>query len=60
MTFQFDSFMDFLAMGGYATYVWVSYGLFFLFVVANVLSPLLSKRKILRQLMARSEREENR
>lgn len=27
---QFDSFSDFLAMGGYGFYVWISFGLSFL------------------------------
>ena len=59
MNFQFESFSDFLGMGGYALYVWVSYGLFLLFIVGNVVPPLLSKQKILKQLIARSRREEN-
>ena len=59
MNFQFESFSDFLNMGGYALFVWVSYALFLLFILGNVVPPLLSKKKILKQLIARSQREEN-
>ena len=58
MEFQFDSFIDFLQMGGYALYVWAVYGLFAVFVAFNVISPLLAKRRILRQLKGRIDRSE--
>lgn len=60
MSFQFDSFAEFLDMGGHALYVWSAYALFLLFIAGNVLFPLLSKKKILKQLVARSAREGNR
>ncbi|MEX2367568.1 MAG: heme exporter protein CcmD [Pseudohongiellaceae bacterium] len=58
--FQFDSFGAFLDMGGYAQYVWPVYILFALFFVITVIPPILFRRKILKQLRARMEREENR
>ena len=57
--FQFDGFMEFLAMGGYAIYVWPVYILFALFFATTVLPPTLGRKKILRQLRARMERLEN-
>ena len=36
MTIQFDTIAQFLAMGKYAAYVWPSYGLTLLAVVANI------------------------
>jgi heme exporter protein D len=57
--FQFDGFMQFLDMGGYAIYVWPVYILFALFFVTTVLPPTLGRKKILRQLKARLERTES-
>ena len=37
----------FFAMGGYALYVWGSYGVTFLLIVAEILSLTLRKRGIL-------------
>lgn len=54
--FQFDGFMQFLDMGGYAIYVWPVYILFALFFVTTVLPPILGRKRILRQLKARMER----
>jgi len=38
--------MEFLAMGGYARYVWGSYGIFALVMVANVVVPLRRARRV--------------
>jgi heme exporter protein D len=57
--FQFDGFMQFFDMGGYAIYVWPVYILFALFFVTTVLPPTLGRKKILRQLKARLERTES-
>lgn len=57
--FQFDSFQDFISMGGYAIYVWPVYLLFVLFFVVNIIPPLVSRRKIITQLRARQLREEH-
>jgi heme exporter protein D len=55
--FQFSGLSEFLTMGGNGLYVWPSYGLFLLFIMVNISSPLLSKRKILAMLKARQARE---
>jgi len=55
---QFSSLAEFLAMGGYAVYVWSAYGLFAAFLAACLIQPRLERRRILKQLRARLEREE--
>jgi heme exporter protein D len=60
VAFQFASFAEFIAMGGYAQYVWSAYAIFGVLVTANLIQPRLARRKLLNQLRARIEREENR
>lgn len=55
---QYSSLTDFLDMGGYALYVWSAYGIFFAFVALSLLQPRLARRRIMKQLRARLEREE--
>ncbi len=47
---------EFFHMGGYGFYVWTSYGLALLVLLANVLSPILLKKKLLSQLARREQR----
>lgn len=46
--FQFDSFADFLNMGGYGLYVWLAYAAFVVFLVLNILPPLLARKGIVK------------
>lgn len=48
---------DFLSMGGYAGYVWSAYFVFFAVLLADALTPLWQRRRILRELAARLKRE---
>ena len=48
---------EFFHMGGYAFYVWTSYGLTLIVLLDNVLSPLRQLRKILADLARRERRE---
>jgi heme exporter protein D len=48
---------EFLDMGGYAYYVWPSYGLALLLVVVNIVSPLLQRKKIIMQIKRAIKRE---
>lgn len=48
---------DFLAMGGYALYVWPAYAVFLLVLLADFISPLLRRRRNLRELRARLARQ---
>jgi heme exporter protein D len=55
--FQFEGLQDFLAMGGYAYYVWTSYLFFTAVVVWCLLQPKLERRKVLQLHVARMQRE---
>lgn len=48
---------QFLAMGGYAAYVWPAYAVFFLVLLADFIAPLLRRRRNLRELRARLARQ---
>jgi heme exporter protein D len=47
---------EFFHMGGYGFYVWTSYGIALLVLVANLLSPILLKKKLLSELARREKR----
>jgi heme exporter protein D len=47
---------EFFHMGGYGFYVWSSYGIALLVLVANLLSPILLKKKLLSELARREKR----
>jgi heme exporter protein D len=49
---------EFFDMGGYAFFVWTSYGLFFVIVVANVISPILQRKKIIARIKRAIKRED--
>ena len=55
---NFDSFAEFIAMGGHGFYVWFSYGASMLVVVANVVVVRRSRRRHLREMadIARRQR----
>jgi len=47
------SLTEFFSMGGYGTYVWSSYAICAVVLLANVVQPLLRERKTLRELRKR-------
>lgn len=47
---------DFFHMGGYAVYVWTSYGLAAAVLLANVIHPLLQRRRLFALLARRRRR----
>ncbi len=47
---------EFLHMGGYAPYVWSSYGLAAVVLIANFLGPLYRERRLRRALARRARR----
>ncbi|WP_114240038.1 heme exporter protein CcmD [Dyella sp. C9] len=51
------SWDHFLAMGGYAAYVWPAYAVFFIVLVADYVSPALRRRRNLRELRGRIARQ---
>ena len=48
---------EFFDMGGYAFFVWTSYGLFFTVIAANIISPILQRKKIIAQIKRAIKRE---
>lgn len=54
----FDSFSDFIAMGGHGLYVWLAYGIALVVVSFNVLSPILRKQKFMAEYQRRLKREQ--
>jgi heme exporter protein D len=53
------SLTEFLHMGGYAFYVWTSYGIALIVLLVNLLLPIRQRRKILADI-ARSARRARR
>ena len=47
---------EFLEMGGYAFYVWTSYGLALVILIANLVSPMLQRRKLLAGIARKQRR----
>jgi heme exporter protein D len=47
----------FLAMGGYAAYVWPAYGIFFAVLAIDALVPALRRRRALREVRAQLARQ---
>lgn len=54
----FESFADFLDMGGHGLYVWLCYGLGLLVILGNLLMPQRQAKQIQRELRRRMRREE--
>jgi heme exporter protein D len=49
---------EFLAMGGYGFYVWTSYGIATIILVANIVLPILQRKSFLRQQALKQKRQE--
>lgn len=47
------SLTDFLSMGGYAVYVWSSYGIGMVVLALNIILPKMNERKTIRRLQKR-------
>ncbi|MFT5721605.1 MAG: heme exporter protein D [Motiliproteus sp.] len=54
----FDTFSDFIAMGGHGLYVWLAYAIALIIIVFNVLSPLLAKKQFMAAYKRRLRREQ--
>lgn len=55
---HFDSFSDFLAMGGYASYVWAAYGISFGALLWLMVSSLNTKRRLAAEIKNKIAREQ--
>jgi len=53
-----NSMHDFLAMGGYGLYIWISYALTLLVLVVNLLTPILRKKEIVQSIRRSINRRE--
>jgi heme exporter protein D len=51
-----NSLQEFFAMGGYAFYVWTSYGLTFVVLLANIIIPVMQRKQFLRALALKQKR----
>ncbi|MCE9952452.1 heme exporter protein CcmD [Aeromonas allosaccharophila] len=57
---HFASFSDFMAMGGYAFYVWLSFGLTLVCLVGIIISTRMKTRSLLGELRSKQAREDRR
>ena len=53
----FQSWSDLIHMGGYGFYVWLSYGLSFIAIVALIIQSLLGKSAVLKSVKREQQRE---
>ena len=54
------SLNEFLHMGGYGFYVWTSYGIALVILLANMIAPLRQRRKILNDIARTAKRRARR
>ncbi|MCX7102204.1 MAG: heme exporter protein CcmD [Methylobacter sp.] len=52
-----SSMQEFFAMGGYAFYVWTSYGLTLIVLLANIIIPVTQRKRFLRSLALKQNRQ---
>ncbi|HHQ4570292.1 TPA: heme exporter protein CcmD [Aeromonas veronii] len=57
---HFASFSNFMAMGGYAFYVWLSFGLTLVCLVGIIISTRMKTRSLLGELRSKQAREARR
>ena len=53
----FDSFSEFFAMGGYGFFVWLSFGVTFVAMVAIVVESVLAQKQLLSQIQKEQARK---
>jgi heme exporter protein D len=49
---------EFFHMGGYAFFVWTSYGLTFAVIVANIIFPIMQRKKVIARIKRTIRREQ--
>ena len=54
------SLNEFFHMGGYGFYVWTSYGIALVVLLANIIAPLRQRRKILNNIAHTAKRRARR
>lgn len=51
------SWSEFFHMGGYATFVWSSYGLALLMVLVNIISPMIERKRVIARVRRAIKRD---
>ncbi|NVK37323.1 MAG: heme exporter protein CcmD [Gammaproteobacteria bacterium] len=54
----FDSFTELFNMGGHGVFVWLSYGLSALIIAQNFISPMLTRKKVIKDIERQMRREQ--
>jgi len=49
---------EFFDMGGYAFFVWTSYALTLIVIVANIVSPIMQRKKVISRIKRAIKREQ--
>ena len=49
---------EFFHMGGYAFFVWTSYALTFVVIVANIILPIMQRKKVIARIKRAIKREQ--
>jgi len=52
------SWSEFFYMGGYAVFVWASYGLALLIVIINIVQPKIQRKQIIARIKRAIKREQ--
>ena len=55
---QFESFSDFIAMGGHGLFVWLCYGAGLLVFVVLFITPKLKRKSIMAELYQKQNRQQ--
>jgi len=55
---HFESISDFFAMGGYAFYVWLSYGAAFILLIGLTIISIRKRRNLLNEIRSKQAREQ--
>lgn len=54
---QFESLSDFLAMGGYGFYVWLSFGVSAALIMALIFSSITGHTQVIKNIAIRQQRD---
>jgi len=52
------SWSEFFAMGGYAFFVWTSYGIALLVILLNIVMPMIQRKKVISRVKRAIRREQ--
>ncbi len=52
------SWSEFFAMGGYAFFVWTSYGIALMVILLNIVMPMIQRKKVISRVKRAIRREQ--